>query len=134
MSILPVFYHFFTEYPYGVYIISKVHRGSITEFNDSEKDSLASMLKETVGMFDSLFDYRFPYMMCMYNALVNCPETSDYYHFHIVFYPPMRSMDKLKYNASSETGAWAHCNPTCPEEKAEELRQAHQKYLFRQNL
>ena len=41
----------------------------------------------------------------------------------------MRSKDKIKYNASSETGAWAHCNPTAPEEKAVELRAAHEKFL-----
>ncbi len=35
----------------------------------------------------------------------------------------------MKYNASSETGAWAHCNPTCPETAAEELRVAYQKAL-----
>ena len=40
----------------------------------------------------------------------------------------MRSADKQKFNASSETGAWAHCNPTAPEEKAEELRAALDKF------
>ena len=34
----------------------------------------------------------------------------------------MRSKEKQKFNASSETGVWAHCNPTAPEEKAEELK------------
>ena len=124
------FLPFFSEYPYGIYIISKAHRGNISEFDEAEKDALAAMLKETVGMFDSLFDYRFPYMMCMHNASVNSQDTSDYYHFHIEFFPPMRSADKQKFNASSETGAWAHCNPTCPEEKAEELRAAHKKFIL----
>jgi UDPglucose--hexose-1-phosphate uridylyltransferase len=110
--------------------MSKAHKGDISEFNDAEKDQLATMLKETVGMLDALFGYRFPYMMCMHNAPVNSKDTSDYYHFHIEFFPPMRNAEKQKFNASSETGAWAHCNPTCPEEKAEELRQAHQKYLL----
>ena len=31
----------------------------------------------------------------------------------------MRSADKVKPNASSETGAWAHCNPYLPGGKAE---------------
>ena len=96
---------------------------------EEEKDALAVTLKETAGMLDSLFDYTFPYMMCMYQNPVNGEDASDYYHFHIAFYPPMRSADKVKFNASSETGAWAHCNPTAPEEKAEELRAAHEKFL-----
>ena len=37
--------------------------------------------------------------------------------------------DKQKFNASSETGAWAHCNPTCPEDTAEELRAAHKRFI-----
>lgn len=123
------FLPYFSEYPYGVYIISKSHKGSIDQLGDDERSSLAQMLRGTVGMLDSLFGYRFPYMMCMHNAPVNGPDTSEYYHFHIEFFPPMRSADKQKFNASSETGAWAHCNPTCPEEKAQELRQAYQRFI-----
>ena len=41
----------------------------------------------------------------------------------------MRSATKIKYNASSETGAWAHCNPTCPEDTAKELRAAYEKFM-----
>lgn len=66
-------------------------------------------------------------MMCMHNAPVNTGDYSKDYHFHIEFFPPMRSADKQKFNASSETGAWAHCNPRAPEESSEEMRQAYQK-------
>lgn len=125
-----VFLPFFTEYPYGVYIFSNEHKNNISQFTPEERRSLASILRETVGMLDSLFDYNFPYMMCMHNAPVNTEEdVSDYYHFHIEFFPPMRSADKQKFNASSETGVWAHCNPTRPEDTAEELRAAHKKFL-----
>ena len=48
--------------------------------------------------------------------------------FHVEFFPPMRSETKIKFNASSETGCWAHCNPTAPEEKAKELRAALEKF------
>lgn len=129
VSFLP----FFCEYPYGMYIMSKRHVQNITQFTDSERNNLAEILKETAGTLDSLFDYTFPYMMCMYQNPVNGEDVSDYYHFHIKFYPPMRSADKQKFNASSETGAWAHCNPTAPEEKAQELRAAHQKFMKKGN-
>jgi UDPglucose--hexose-1-phosphate uridylyltransferase len=46
----------------------------------------------------------------------------DYYHFHIEFYPPLRSATKLKYLAGSETGAGMFINDTLPEIKAAELR------------
>lgn len=123
-----VFLPFFSEYPYGVYVISKRHVGNIMQFTPEERVDLAETLRLTSGMLDSLFGYKFPYMMCMHNAPVNGEDTSDYYHFHIEFFPPMRSAEKMKFNASSETGAWAHCNPTAPEEKAQELREAYQRF------
>lgn len=124
-----VFLPFFSEYPYGIYIAAKNHKQYISEFTDSEKDNLAKAVREAAGTLDSLFGYTFPYMMCMYNGPVNASEdTSDYYHFHIAFYPPMRSADKQKFNASSETGAWAHCNPTAPEATSVELREAYKRF------
>lgn len=123
------FLPFFSEYPYGVYIASKKHLQNITQFNEEQKYNLAKIIRETAGMLDSLFGYPFPYMMCMHQDPVNSGDFSDYYHFHIEFFPPMRSAEKQKFNASSETGAWAHCNPTAPEEKAEELRQAYKRFL-----
>ena len=124
-----VFLPFFTEYPYGVYIMSNAHHPTIADFTEEERFSLAETLRRTTGMLDSLFGYKFPYMMCMYNAPVNGEDPSAYFHWHIAFYPPMRSADKVKFNASSETGAWAHCNPTCPEETAKELRAAYERFL-----
>lgn len=126
-----VFLPFFSEYPYGVYIMSRRHVSTIAELTPAERQSLADTLRRTAGMLDSLFDYKFPYMMCLYNAPVNGEDPHAYYHFHIAFFPPMRDRDKIKFNASSETGAWAHCNPTCPEVTSEELRQAYARWLQR---
>ncbi len=119
---------FFSEFTYGTHIISKSHKKYITDFNEEEKIVLAQTLKETTGMYDSLFDMQFPYMMCMHNAPVNMDDIEGF-HFHIEFFPPMRSADKQQFSASSETGAWAHCNPTAPEEKAQELRDAYNKFV-----
>lgn len=122
-----VFLPFHTPYPYGVEIMSHAHKGSITDLSEQERDSLGDIIGMTVGMLDSLYDKPFPYMMCMFSAPCNMGEQPGY-HFHIEFYPPMRSGEKLKFNASSETGAWAHCNPRAPEETAEELRAAFGVY------
>ena len=126
-----VFLPFFSEYPYGVYIMSNAHRASIAQLTPEEREDLAEVLRRTTGMLDSLFGFKFPYMMCMYNEPVNGEDLSALFHFHIAFYPPMRSADKIKYNASSETGAWAHCNPTCPEETSQELRAAYERFMNR---
>lgn len=127
-----VFLPFFSEYPYGIYITSKRHVQNLAQFTEREKFNLAKTLKEAAGTLDSLFDYQFPYMMCMHQDPVNSGDFSEYYHFHIEFFPPMRSKDKQKFNASSETGAWAHANPTKPEEKAEELRAAYRKFKLKE--
>jgi UDPglucose--hexose-1-phosphate uridylyltransferase len=126
-----VFLPFFTEYPYGIYIVSKNHMQNLEQLDDKQKKDLAKAVRQAAGTLDSLFDNRFPYMMCMHQNPVNSGDYSKYYHFHIEFFPPMRSKEKQKFNASSETGAWAHCNTTSPEEKAEELRQAYKKYMSR---
>ena len=34
-------------------------------------------------MLDSLFGFKFPYMMCMYNEPVNGEDVSALFHFHI---------------------------------------------------
>lgn len=123
-----VYIPFFCEYPYGTYVVSKAHKQNITQLTDKERDSLAQILRDITGTYDKVFDKQFPYMMCMYQSPVNSEDVSDYYHFHIVFYPPLRAENNQKFNASSETGAWAHCNPTAPEEKAEELREAYRRF------
>ncbi len=119
---------FFVEYPYGVYIFSRRHTAHIGGMTDAEICALGETVRDVSGMLDMLFGYSFPYMMCMHNAPVNMGDMSDKWHFHIEFFSPVRSKNQLKYNASSETGAWAHCNPTSPEEKAEELRQAYDRW------
>ena len=122
-----VFLPFFTEYPYGIYVMANRHVPSIDNLTPEERFSLGVTLKQTSQMFDALFGIPFPTMMCMHNAPVNSDVNPEEWHFHIEFFPPMRSADKLKYNASSETGIWFHCNPTSPEEKALELRAAYQR-------
>jgi len=125
-----VFLPFFSEYPYGMYIAGKSHKQNLTQFNEREKANLARALKETTGALDALFNFAFPYMMCMHQDPVNSGDFHEYYHFHFEFFPPMRASNKQKFNASSETGAWAHTNPTNPEEKAAELREAHRRFIL----
>jgi UDPglucose--hexose-1-phosphate uridylyltransferase len=125
---------FFADYAYGVYIVPKRHILYIKDLNGTEKTDYADILKKITGAYDSLFDTKFPYMLCMHNAPVNTHKTDldKFYHFHVEIYPPMRSVDKQQYQASSETGVWAHCNPTRPEDKAQDLRDALVKFTEKQ--
>ncbi|MCX6084918.1 MAG: galactose-1-phosphate uridylyltransferase [Caldiserica bacterium] len=121
----------FTDYPYGVFIASRAHKGSFTDFASSERSDLARILKTLTGGFDLLFGRRFPYMMCIHQAPVNSPEDAgceQYYHFHIEFYPPLRNATTVKYYASSEMGAWAACNTLRVEETAPALAAACRRF------
>lgn len=115
---------FFTDYPYGAFIASKRHMTALTDFTEDEKNDLALMLKTVTAGMDKLFDREFPYMMVLHQRPVNGPDVTRYYHFHIEFYPPLRDKDKIKFMASSESGAWAPANPTAVEDTAVKLRQA----------
>jgi len=118
---------FFTDYPYGLFLVPKEHVTYITDLSGRGRVSLAAALRDTIGAFDCLFGRPFPYMMSFHQAPVNTREYDDagrYYHFHIEFYPPLRDAHKIKYYASSEMGAWAACNPACVEETAAKLREA----------
>ncbi|MBA2379796.1 MAG: galactose-1-phosphate uridylyltransferase [Blastocatellia bacterium] len=112
---------FFARYPYELHVASRQHKCDLTEFDRSEQLDLAEILKQVMAAFDRLFEISFPYMMVLHQKPSDGGDY-DYYHFHIEFYPPMRTAAKLKYLAGSETGAGMFINDTLPEEKATELR------------
>jgi UDPglucose--hexose-1-phosphate uridylyltransferase len=112
---------FFARWPYEVHISARRHLQALTDLTRTEQLHLAEILKQTLAAFDALFNFSFPYVMVMHQRP---SRTGDYqyYHFHIEFYPPLRTRDKLKYLAGSEVGAGMFINDTLPEEKAAELR------------
>jgi UDPglucose--hexose-1-phosphate uridylyltransferase len=111
---------FFARWPYETHVYSKRHFQALTDMSETEMKDLASILKTVLVAFDKLFDISFPYMMVMHQRPVD-GRPYDFYHFHIEFYPPLRSANRLKYLAGSETGAGMFINDTLPEEKAAEL-------------
>jgi UDPglucose--hexose-1-phosphate uridylyltransferase len=115
------FLPFFARWPYETHIYSKRHLQALTDLTRTEQKDLASILKSLLVAFDKLFAFSFPYMMVIHQRPVD-NQDYDYYHFHIEFYPPLRTANKLKYLAGSETGAGVFINDTLPEEKAAELR------------
>jgi len=122
-----VFLPFFTDYPYGAFIVAKQPGALLTDLSADQRLSLAQAIKRLTTAFDRLFSKPFPYMMCVHQAPVNTPDAGpdDYrrwYRLHVEFYPPLRQPDRLKYYASSEMGAWAAANTRLVEDTAAELR------------
>ena len=116
---------YFTDYPFGVFIVNKKLKQNFTEFTLVEKKDLAEMLKKLVRGFDKIYDRPFPYIMAIHQSPVNSPQykdCADYFGFHIEFYPPLRAKDKIKWYAGSEMGAGAAANPLDVDECAAILR------------
>lgn len=114
------FVPFFARYPFEVHIYAQRHLGSLAELTDNEQRGLASILKEVLVKYDSLFGFSLPYMMVLHQA----PPQGEYphYHFHIEFYPLNRTDKKLKYLAGVESGAGTFITDMSPEEQAARLR------------
>ncbi|CAN5171043.1 galactose-1-phosphate uridylyltransferase [soil metagenome] len=129
------FIPWFNDYPYGVYIVHLQGKSSISDMDKQERTDLADILRQVTGAMDALFNKPFPYMMCLYQRPVNNIEyadASDYYPFHIEFYTPLRAADRIKWLASSETGAWAAANTLLVEDTAPQLREALNRYQNKQ--
>jgi UDPglucose--hexose-1-phosphate uridylyltransferase len=120
------FVPFYAQYPYEVHVYPKRHLRLLTDLTFPEAAALMECLQGIVGMYDALFGFSLPYMMGMHQAPINGGDHTDF-HFHVEFYPIHRSRYQLKYNASCETGAGVHGNPSLPEAKAAELREALQR-------
>lgn len=121
---------YFTDYPFGVFVVNKKLKGNITQFTPTEKKDLAEMLKKLAAGFDKIYDRQFPYMMCLHQTPVNEKKYADaenYYAFHIEYYPPLRAKDKIKWYAGSEMGAGAAANPLDVDDCAETLRRLIEK-------
>lgn len=112
---------FYARYPYETHIYARAHRPSMADFSEEEEMQLAGILHVVLNKFDNLFGFSLPYMMVMHQK----PTDDQNYpgcHFHIEFYPPNRTAEKLKYLAGCESGAGTFVNDTLPEDKAAELR------------
>lgn len=117
---------FYARWAYEVHITPTRHHPTMLTFSDSERRSLAEILKVVMRKYDSLWGISMPYMMCMYQAPTDGAE-HDYFHYHIEFYPPHRTKEKLKYLAGCESAMGTFVSDTYPEEKAAELRAAEPK-------
>ncbi len=116
---------YFTDYPFGVFIVNKKQKGNITLFNKNEKKDLMQAIQKVTAAFDKVFDRPFPYMMCLHQTPVNDIRYQDaelYYTFHVEFYTPLRAKDKIKWYAGSEMGAGVAANPLDVDTCAEILR------------
>ena len=119
-----VFIPFYARYPYEVHIYARRCVPSMADLTGAEKEALAHALKRLLMGYDALFGFSLPYVMVMHQAPTDGGEYGGVAHFHVEFYPPNRTAEKLKYLAGSELGAGAFIVDALPEATAAELREA----------
>jgi len=120
-----LFVPYFARYSYETHLLPKRHFDTIKEMTDKEIKDFSDILRRTLCKYDNLFGMVMPNIMMMHNAPVDGDDYSNFYHFHMEFYPPLRSPDKLKYMAGFESGGGNIINPTDPDFAAAELRKAN---------
>jgi UDPglucose--hexose-1-phosphate uridylyltransferase len=116
------FIPFYAHFPFEVHLYARRCAPSIADLDANERRDLASVLERLLVGYDDLFGFSLPYMMVMHQAPTDGDDYDGIAHFHIEFYPPNRTGEKLKYQAGSETGAGAFIMDVLPEESAETLR------------
>jgi len=116
------FVPFYARWPYEVHVYPRRHTPSLEEMDGAGREDLARTIRTVAMKYDSLFGFPLPYVMVMHQRPTDGGD-HDHYHFHIEFYPPHRTGDRLKYLAGVELGAGVFLNDTEPEEKARELRE-----------
>ena len=109
----------FARYAYEIWIIPKIRIAGPWEFDNDQLSSFAFCLQKVVKGYDSLLNKKCPYIMGLHAA----PTPNDKaYHFHVEFYPPLRSGDQPKIIAGSESMAGVFIMDVLPEETAAILR------------
>ena len=118
------FIPFYAHYPYEVHLYARHCAPSIADLSGEERWDMARVLKRLLVGYDRLFGFSLPYVMVMHQAPTDGKDYEGVAHFHVEFYPPNRTVEKLKYLAGSEQGAGAFIMDALPEQTAETLRQA----------
>ena len=109
----------FARYAYEIWIIPKARVAGPWEFNDDQLHSFSLCLQKVVKGYDKFLKKKCPYIMGLHAA----PTLNDKtFHFHVEFYPPLRSDDNPKILAGSESMAGVFVMDVLPEDTAAILR------------
>ena len=110
----------YARYAYEVWIIPKKKIAGPWDFNQKQIKSYAECIKKIIKGYDSFLKRKCPYIMGLHAA----PSIKNKsFHFHTEFYPPLRSGDKPKILAGSESMAGVFIMDVLPEESVKILRE-----------
>jgi UDPglucose--hexose-1-phosphate uridylyltransferase len=108
------------RWPYEVYVAPRSCVPDLPALDAAQRDELMGLYADVLRRFDALYEQPTPYMACWYQAPAR--TTRDAAHLCARVYTPQRTADKLKFLATSETGAGAYINDVPPDTAAARLR------------
>jgi len=115
---------FWAIWPFEIMLLSKRHLVGVDDLTDSERTSLADILKRITTRYDNLFQVSFPYSMGFHGRPTD-GEPHPEWHLHAHYYPPLlRSATIRKFMVGYEMLGMPQRDIT-PEAAASRLREAN---------
>ncbi|XP_021236860.1 galactose-1-phosphate uridylyltransferase isoform X2 [Numida meleagris] len=115
---------YWATWPFQTLLLPRRHVLRLRDLCDSERDSLASIMRRLLIKYDNLFQVSFPYSMGWHGAPTgpHLREDCGHWQLHAHYYPPLlRSATVRKFMVGYEMLAQAQRDLT-PEQAAERLR------------
>lgn len=108
------------RWPVEVHVVPHRQRADLAELTDAERDDFAVTYLEVLRRLDGLYGRPLPYIAAWHQAPVRTGRDLSWLHLEV--FSVLRSVDKLKYLAGSESGMGVWINDVTPEQMAGRLR------------
>ena len=93
---------FWAVWPFETLVIARRHMTAMDQLTESERNSLADILKQVTSRYDTLFAAAFPYTMGFHQRPTDGEDHFEC-HLHAHFYPPLlRSATVRKFMVGYE--------------------------------
>ncbi|GGG77747.1 galactose-1-phosphate uridylyltransferase [Corynebacterium pelargi] len=112
------------KWPVEVMVMPKRHVADFSELEAEEREELAGLLKRLYTVFDQFFEGvdKTPYIAGWTQAPVD-PELRTYGRLHLQMFSLMRSPNRMKFLAGSESSQGVWINDTTPETIAKKFKE-----------
>jgi UDPglucose--hexose-1-phosphate uridylyltransferase len=108
------------RWPVEVHLVPHRQVPDIVALSDAERDDFAVTYLDVLRRLDGLYDRPLPYIAAWHQAPVRTGRELSWLHLEV--FSVLRSADKLKYLAGSESGMAVWINDVTPEQIAARLR------------
>ena len=108
------------RWPVEVHVVPRRQVPDLVALTDEERDDFATTYLEVLRRLDGLYDRPLPYIAAWHQAPVR--NGRDLAWLHLEVFSVLRSADKLKYLAGSESGMAVWINDVTPEQIADRLK------------